>query len=134
MILSSLSIIRHLTVYHFLILLFVPHTLSAMDQKDVPSSSITFPNEFQIRAIASFKAHTEPHEKSFCRYVVPYSMSHDADGNVLEVDVRSISVRTNAKAPMFIITLAPLAINLKTRLLKVACTTYTNTKAVNRQL
>lgn len=106
-----------------LFLLLLPHTVRAMEEENSAVHDHIFLNPFEIRAIAKFRA-LNGKEKDFARYIKPFRIYHDDDGNVHFIDASNISFKRDKYSPMFRVDLAPMAINLAMNLMKVSCTTF----------
>lgn len=121
---SAVSMLRSIAKIP-LFLLIIPYTLSAMEEENASTHDHQhiFTKPFEIKAIAKF--HTlNQREKDFARYIRPFRIYHDDDGNVHFVDTLNISVQTDDYPPMFKVRLNPSAINLAMNKMKLSCTIF----------
>lgn len=121
---STVSMLRPISKIP-LFLLLLPSTIRAMEEKNNSTHDQLhiFSNPLEIKAFAKF--HTrDQREKDFARYIKPFRICHDDDGNVHSVDASNISFKRDKYSPMFRVDLAPMAINLAMNKMKLSCTTF----------
>ena len=80
-------------------LLLLPHTVRAMEEENSAVHDHIFLNPFEIRAIAKFRA-LNGKEKDFARYIKPFRIYHDDDGNVHFIDASNISFKRDKYSPI----------------------------------